>query len=99
MVFNQAGYYFVQLEYYDEDLKIQNYTEPQYINVEPILQINGKSVKCKQLSMITVLSRCMGPLERWEEVLANISQLGYNAVHYTPIQVYGSSYSHYSLAE
>lgn len=54
---------------------------------------------CKQLSIITVLSRCLGQLERWEEVLANIGQLNYNAVHYTPIQVYGSSYSHYSLAD
>ncbi len=41
----------------------------------------------------------MGPLNRWEEVLANASQLGYNAVHYTPIQQYGESYSHYSIAD
>ena len=46
-----------------------------------------------------MLSRQLGKLPRWEKVLSNISQLGYNAVHYTPIQKYGESYSHYSLAD
>lgn len=29
----------------------------------------------------------------------NASQLGYNAIHFAPIQVYGKSRSHYSIAD
>lgn len=38
-------------------------------------------------------------MHRWNEVLQPIADLGYNAVHFTPIQVYGESRSHYSLAD
>lgn len=49
---------------------------------------------------MTVLARCLGPVEtRWEGMYDNISALGYNAIHFTPIQKYGASYSHYSLAD
>ena len=61
--------------------------------------VMGTPVKCKQLRIITVLSRQLGPLSRWDSLISNISELGYNAVHYTPIQLYGESYSHYSLAD
>ena len=70
-----------------------------YINVEPLMVLRTEYVKCKELSIITVLSRCLGSIDRWEQVLANISQLSYNAVHFTPIQKYGWSHSHYSLAD
>ncbi len=59
------------------------YSKPSYINVEPELRIKGangvgeeieEGVKCKELSICTVLSRCLGPVERWESVLAPLSQ-------------------------
>lgn len=37
--FREAGSFFVQLEYYDPELEGRNYTEPFYINVEPIILI------------------------------------------------------------
>ena len=48
---------------------------------------------------MTVVSRCLGPVERWPSILTNIKDQGYNAVHFTPIQHYGQSFSHYSLAD
>ena len=57
------------------------------------------SIKCKELSICTVLSRSLGPLERWPSVLESLASQGYNAIHFTPIQHYGQSFSHYSLAD
>ena len=48
---------------------------------------------------MTVMSRCLGNLQRWPQVLENVAELGYNAVHLTPVQQYGESYSHYSIAD
>lgn len=47
---------------------------------------------------MTVMSRCLGKMTRWPDVLRNVRELGYNAVHFTPIQQYGESFSHYSIA-
>ena len=46
-----------------------------------------------------MLSRCLGPISRWKEVLAPLSNQSYNAVHLVPIQQYGQSQSHYSIAD
>ena len=100
MDFKEAGTFFVQLEYFDMSHNAINYTEPVYINVEPVLVVRNQKVRVKELSIMTVLARCLGPLEtRWEQMYDNISALGYNAIHFTPIQKYGASYSHYSLAD
>jgi len=74
-------------------------TPPTYINVEPVLNVGGKLVPCKEISLITVISKCMGKMKEWPARLENLSDLGYNAVHFTPIQQYGSSDSHYSLKD
>jgi hypothetical protein len=34
---------------------------------------------------MTVLSRCLGTIDRWDGVLSNAAQLGYNSIHFTPI--------------
>jgi hypothetical protein len=39
--FPEAGSFFIQIEYYDLELAERNYTEPVYINVEPILLLRG----------------------------------------------------------
>jgi glycogen debranching enzyme len=44
------------------------------------------------------MSRCLGKIDRWPEVLKNQRELGYNAIHFAPIQTYGASESHYSIA-
>jgi hypothetical protein len=84
--FAEAGSFFIQLEYTDLILGEKNFTDPIYINVEPILILRNEPVKVKELSVLTVLSRCMGPIEdHWENLYKNFSELGYNAVHFAPI--------------
>ena len=46
-----------------------------------------------------MLSRSLGKMDRWGEFCGIQKKLGYNAVHLTPIQEYGESMSHYSLAD
>jgi len=79
--------------------EIEKYTKPIWINVEPVMFTPAKQIRCKEISLITVMSRCLGKMERWPDLLKNIKELGYNAVHFTPFQQYGASYSHYSLAD
>jgi len=48
---------------------------------------------------MTVLSRQLGLMSRWNDMLAPVASQGYNAIHFTPIQRYGLSNSHYSIAD
>jgi|LauGreDrversion4_2_1035121.scaffolds.fasta_scaffold22263_2 hypothetical protein len=42
----------------------------------------------------------MGSIEgHWDAMFNNIAQLKYNAVHFAPLQKYGYSMSHYSIAD
>ena len=98
--FSESGSFFVQLAYADElDPKVTRFTQATYINVEPVMALNGKRVRCKELSLMTVMSRCLGKMDRWPGVLQNALELGYNAIHFTPISKYGHSFSHYSIAD
>lgn len=45
---------------------------------------NNQEVRGKELSVLTVMSRCLGKLTRWPAVLKNIRECGYNAVHFAP---------------
>ncbi len=73
--FKYSGSFFVQIEYYDELAQSNVVTEPQYLNVEPIMLIGNKEVRCKELSIISVLSRQLGHFSRWEKVISNIADL------------------------
>ena len=63
------------------------------------MMANARTIRGKELSLLTVMSRCLGKMSRWPAVLRNVRELGYNAVHFAPFQQYGESYSHYSIAD
>ena len=96
--FKHPGSFFVQVEYEGED-GTRRCSVPSYINVEPVLKAGGEAMRCKELSIMTVISRCLGKVDNWKKVLAPVSNQNYNAVHLAPIQEYGESYSHYSIAD
>lgn len=87
------GVFFFQFKYGNK-----LYTEPQWIQVDPELNTINTSINVNSLRILTVLSRSLGKFERWEEFIITQKELGYNAIHLTPIQTYGKSGSHYSLA-
>ncbi|XP_058515908.1 uncharacterized protein LOC131479414, partial [Ochotona princeps] len=69
------------------------------IIVEPLLHINNICLRQESISVQTVLSRCLGPFSRWPRMFRNTSKLGYNVVHFTPLQALGESGSCYSIAD
>ena len=74
IIFPEAGSFFVQIEYYDMELKDRNFTEPIYINVEPVLILRNEKTRVKELRMLTVITRQMGALDdHWEAMYNNIS--------------------------
>jgi glycogen debranching enzyme len=57
----------------------------------PTLTLGGKPIAPEALCVKTVLTRCMGPLEDWDDIFSQLA--GYNAVHLTPVQqLDGSAY-------
>ncbi|QPH18046.1 hypothetical protein C2857_003007 [Epichloe festucae Fl1] len=69
-----------------------------YIDVAPRLQLDGSPLPLPALSIFSVISKFMGryPTD-WERHLRGISDRGYNMIHFTPLQIRGSSNSPYSL--
>ena len=64
--FKESGSFFIQVAHDDElDSSLTKYTAAQYINVEPEMRLPGRAVRCKELSLLTVMSRCLGKLSRW----------------------------------
>lgn len=51
------------------------------------------------LSILTLVSKWMGPLEGWAKYFDEAKERGYTMVHYTPLQERGSSDSPYSIRD
>ena len=69
-----------------------------YIDVAPRLVLDGRPLPLPALSVFSIISKFMGKYpNEWERHLRGISARGYNMIHFTPLQVRGSSNSPYSL--
>ena len=94
VVFTYPGSFFFQLSYPDVTSKLRKCTKPDWIQVIP---------KClppaNSMVLLSVLTRCLGKLKNWIDLLANQAKLGYNMIHFMPIQKYGESGSMYSLRD
>lgn len=60
----------------------------QYVN----LPLDG-------ISVLTVVSKWMGPTDRWREHFSEAKERGYTMLHYTPLQERGESNSPYSIRD
>lgn len=68
--------------------------------VEPIININSTVLPPAAISIQTVLSRCLGPIDTWVAQLRSATaNLHYNVIHFTPVQTPGESGSCYSIAQ
>ena len=74
-------------------------TPPEYIVVSPTLFLGSVQIPLEGICFQTALSRNLGPLSAWPEVLRDQHSLGYNFFHITPIQTLGGSQSLYCLKE
>jgi len=62
-----------------------------------VLKENLVNLPLDGLSILTIVSKWMGPLEDWKNHFAEAKDRGYTMLHYTPLQERGESDSPYSI--
>jgi len=72
-----------------------------YFLIEPTLKVGkcDEVLPIDSISMQTVLSKLLGSFDSWKQRLMISKESGYNALHFTPIQLLGESNSAYSIAD
>ncbi|XP_050533845.1 glycogen debranching enzyme isoform X3 [Daktulosphaira vitifoliae] len=93
VLMNQAGSFHYYFEY--EGIKKGN----GFICVDPSLSTGVKNIPLNSLQVVSMLTKCLGPLSSWKSKLQVAYEAGYNMVHFTPIQELGGSHSSYSLKD
>lgn len=75
-------------------------TKTYYVDVAPILTVNGSDLPIDSLSIFSVVSKFMGEYPKdWEKHLQGIKSRDYNMVHFTPLSERGCSNSPYSIRD
>ena len=94
ILIDQAGIY----EYYISYDNGSN-EKKRYIIVDPLLKSHGKTElkSLDEIKLITVAPKLFGLFTHWKSHLEEIAQLGYNFIHFIPIQQRGQSNSSYSI--
>ncbi|WLF80540.1 bifunctional 4-alpha-glucanotransferase/amylo-alpha-1,6-glucosidase [Lodderomyces elongisporus] len=87
------NYYFT----YEDENGNEKETAKFYFNVPPHLELDGKFVPFNSINVETVVSKWIGPYERWNKFFGIVKAKGYNMVHFTPLQQRGESDSPYSI--
>ena len=67
--------------------------------MHPKFRLRTREIPAESLVIQSVLTRCMGKMQRWAEICAAQAKLGYNALHVLPMQKYGISNSMYSIRD
>ena len=63
------------------------------------IQIPPKFLHQDNIKLITLVSKWMGSVNNWEKYYETIKGLGYNMIHFTPLQQRGISNSPYSIKD
>ena len=63
----------------------------------PSIESNYVYVPLDGLSILTLVSKWMGPTSSWSDYFTESSARGYNMIHWTPLQERGESDSPYSI--
>jgi len=72
-----------------------------YFIVDPKLEVGNDNsyLPLDSISMQSVLVKSLGSFSSWEKRLEPTMQSGYNALHFTPLQLLGGSNSSYSIGD
>lgn len=75
-------------------------TATYYLDVAPLLTVNGSDLPINSLSVLSVVSKFMGEYPKdWEKHLQGIKSRDYNMIHFSPLSVRGGSNSPYSIRD
>ncbi|KAJ2889766.1 bifunctional 4-alpha-glucanotransferase/amylo-alpha-1,6-glucosidase, partial [Coemansia aciculifera] len=72
-------------------------TPTSYFLVDPQLTLAGQALPLDAIALQSVSPKWLGPMKSWSGHLAASSKLGYNMLHFIPMQQRGGSDSPYSL--
>ncbi|KAJ2332930.1 bifunctional 4-alpha-glucanotransferase/amylo-alpha-1,6-glucosidase, partial [Coemansia sp. RSA 2681] len=72
-------------------------TPTSYFLVDPQLTLAGQALPLDAIVLQSVSPKWLGPMKGWSPHLAASSKLGYNMLHFIPMQQRGGSDSPYSL--
>lgn len=72
-------------------------TDKFYFVVPPNLTIGSQYVPFNNINIQSVISKWIGPLDKWDNFFEYVSEKGYNMIHFTPLQERGVSNSPYSI--
>ena len=72
--------------------------QPVPFIIDPVLNVNGREVRCSSLSIQTNYARCIGHVSDWVKNLKPVADLGYNMIHIPPFQELGGK-SQYSIKD
>lgn len=75
------GAYSYHIEYGNSSKSITG-----YFVVDPILTITDKHVPIEGIVMKTIIPKWMPEISQWHQFFSTASSLGYNAIHYAPMQ-------------
>lgn len=78
---------------------LDSHSIPVSAEQDKILQKDTVNLPLDGLSILTVVSKWMGPISAWREHFAEASERGYTMLHYPPLQQRGESNSPYSIKD
>lgn len=96
MQVSKAGCYDYYISYCGADGTVHQSLHGSFYS-DPHVTLNGVYVPVEAIVIQTVMPKSLGVFSEWESRLRLASQLGYNMLHFTPVQELGQSQSCYSL--
>lgn len=70
---------------------------PGIIQIPPKLKLANKLIRIDSIKLLSVVSKWIGTACQWPKFFAEFSKVGYNMIHFTPLQRRGLSNSPYSI--
>ncbi|CAG8719374.1 12060_t:CDS:2, partial [Funneliformis caledonium] len=112
IVIQRSGAYEFYVEYKELNSKLTKSSEKSYFTVDPLLHVIPRhrilssepissepavALPLDGIVIQSVLPKLLGKLSEWDPHIKAISDLGYNMIHFVPMQMRGLSNSPYSI--
>ncbi|KAI9294200.1 hypothetical protein K502DRAFT_350213 [Neoconidiobolus thromboides FSU 785] len=96
ILITRPGIYQYYISYHNELNELIK-TKLGYFIIDPKLNINGNHLPLDGINLLSIVPKWLGPISKWDSHFKAASELGYNLIHFVPLQKRGGSNSPYSL--